>query len=678
MRFLALLLTVCGLLACGDDPDLCAEVTCGEGAFCAAADGLCHCGDQAGAVCAEGEVCGASGACEPPLPAPVCDPAAAPWAAGTSAFREVTGEWGLTGVEGGRLSVTDIDGDGFPDLFVRRVSANFDALESGEGARRAWLLHNEGGHFTDVTVASGILATRGDHPGMGRPVSGAAFGDVDNDGDVDAFLALNTNDTAITLEERSELFLNDGTGVFTMAPPGPLRSPDRISVPAGASFVDYDRDGNLDLWVTENGFATVGVVVLPDRLYRGDGASGFSDVTDAVGLTTLPWESLDDLDAALGHSRAWGALARDLNGDGTTELLAPSYGRAPNHLWEGVRAADGTVTFVNRSIASGYAFDEDMTWQDNQFAQCFCQANPDAEGCDAVDTPAIVCSTENWSHDQDRHAFRLGGNSGATAAGDIDGDGDLDLMTSEIKHWWAGSGADGSELLVNDGTATFERPGDAALGLEADHLGAASWDEGHMTNALFDFDNDGQLDVYVGASDYPGNRGLLYHQDAPLAFEEVSVADFFEHNRSHGVVVGDFDRDGDLDIIVGHSRSRCDASAPNDCYETTQIRAFENTLPAGNWLQVRLEGAPGTNRGAVGAQVTVTTADGRTQVAEVDGGHGHYGTQSDPVLHFGLGTHCEAEVTVRWPDGELTTESLMLPAGHRFHWLQGESPAPME
>ncbi len=678
LRFLALAPFALALVVgCGDDSsDPCELVDCAEGAVCAPADGMCHCTDETGPVCGEGEVCGGS-ACVLPIPEPVCDPAATPWAAGTPAFREVTGEWGLSGVEGTRLSVTDIDGDGWADLFVRRGAANLDALDTGDGARRSWLLRNDpAGGFTDVTIASGILTPRGDLGGKGRPVSGAAFGDIDNDGDMDAFLALNTDDRAITMDERSELMLNDGAGNFSLGPLSVIRSPDLISVPAGESFVDYDRDGNLDLFVAQNGFATLSTVILQDYLYRGDGAGGWTDVTEQVGLITEEWGSIAALNEARAHSRAWGSLARDLNGDGTTELLAPSYGRAPNHLWEGVRAADGSVTFVNRSVESGYAFDDDLTWQDNQFAMCFCQSNPDAEGCDEAGTPAIACTTENWDHGTGREPFRLGGNSGCTSAGDVDGDGDLDLMTGEIRHWWAGAGSDGSNLLVNTGELRFDRPGDAAMGLEADHLGSASWDEGHMTNTLFDFDNDGLLDVYVGASDYPGNRGLLYHQDSPLAFSEVATTDFFEHNRSHGVVVADFDRDGDLDIIVGHSRSRCDAAAPNDCYETAQIRAFENVTPTGNWLQVRLEGGEGTNRAAIGAQVTVRTSDGRTQVAEVDGGHGHYGSQSDLTLHFGLGTACDAEVSVRWPNAELTTETATLPAGHRFAWTQGEAPQP--
>lgn len=660
------------LVGCGDDP-LCADVICGDGSVCGAEDGLCHCG-EAGPVCGDEEVCGVSG-CEVPLPEAMCT-AGTRFVSGTGTFREATDAWGLRGVEGVRLNVTDIDGDGRADLVVRRGGPAFDDF-GPDGVRRTYLLHNRGlmdagTGFEDVTQSSGLLTLRnGGDPNAGRPVEIIAFGDVDDDGDLDAYLGIPTYDAEFTMGEHSEILLNRGDGTFELSPESDVRSPEFFDVPAGASFVDVDRDGNLDLWVPQHNFSSAGggVVFLHDRLYRGDGTGAFTEITVSAGVMTQPWESFADLDGGLAHSRAWGSLARDLDGDGTSELLVPSYGRAPNLFWRGQRAADGSVTFANESVASGYAFDGDMTWEDNEFARCFCASNREAEGCADLPPSRLMCS-DNWSHDQDRHAFRLGGNSGATSAGDVDADGDLDLLTGEIKHWWAGAGADGGELLINDGNARFARPGDDVTGLGVEHLGV-SWDEGHMTNALFDFDNDGLLDVYIGGSDYAGNRGHLYHQESPLRFTEVSTGDSFEHNRSHGVVVADFDGDGDLDIIVGHSRARCDASGPNDCYETAQVRAFENLSAPGNWMQVVLVGGANTNRAAIGAQVTVAS-EGRTLLQEVDGGHGHYGSQSDLVLHFGLGAACAGEVTVRWPDADLSTETFTLPAGHRFEITQGE------
>ena len=96
-------------------------------------------------------------------------------------------------------------------------------------------------------------------------------------------------------------------------------------------------------------------------------------------------------------------------------------------------------------------------------------------------------------------------------------------------------------------------------------------------------------------------------------------------------------------------------------------------MEPGNWLQLRLTGGEGTNSAAIGARVTVT-AGGVTQTQEVGGGHGHYGSQMDLVLHFGLAAACEADVTIRWPDAELAEESFTLPAGYRFNVTQDEDP----
>lgn len=596
------------------------------------------------------------------LPAPVCgDPV--DWTPGTQIFEERTSEWGLDGVEGTRLLAVDFDGDGWTDLVVHRGGNGAD--EWG-GTRQSWLLRNTGnGTFEDVTESSGFRANRDSGtPELGRPGSVVAFGDVNNDGWLDAYTGLSNTG----LSETSEILLNQGDGTFAL---GPVDSGVRMDndVPSGATFVDFDRDGILDLWVTQG--ARDGRPQ-QDHLFKGDGTGGFTRATRTVGLGTEDWNDLDALDAGLAHSNAWSANACDLNNDGWPDLLASSYGRAPNHLWQNEGGS-----FTNRSVASGYAYDDAQDWTDNQFARCYCQENREAEGCADVPPPAIGCTMQNWRHEFDRRPYRLGGNSGATLCADIDNDGDIDLFTTEIKHWWAGENSDESELLLNTGESDvrFERPGKDVTGISRKHDGP-NWDQGDMSASFIDFDNDGWLDLWVGASDYPGNRGLLYRQVAPARFELVSIEDGIDHLRSHGSAVADFDRDGDLDIVVGHSRSRCGGQYADDCYPISQIRFFENQL-GGNFVQLKLVGGEGSNRAAIGARVEIE-ADGIVQTREVGGGHGHFGAQDDLVLHFGLNAACEADVTVRWPDANASTQSFRVTAGHRFEVVQDEKPTVLD
>lgn len=625
---------------------------------------------------------GAPGQCRAgppePLPEAKCR-VGTRWTPGQKAFRDATSEWGLSDlkVEGGRLSVADLDGDGWPDLVVRRGGVRSDDFRAGE-ARHTWVLRNNKGKFVDITQSSGLLQTRTQSQSfVGRPAEVWAFADIDNDGDLDVYTGISTADES-SLGETSEVLLNQGDGTFDLTNvSNPVRRAGEIDTPASASFVDFDRDGFVDLWVPQHGHASDTFNFAQDRLWKGDGTGSFVDVTDSVGLTTKDWVEIADINEGLAHSRAWSGVACDLNGDGLPELLAASYGRAPNHLWQAVRREDGSVGYINRSVESGYAYDANLTWQDNQFAACFCQKNPRADGCGVVAAPQINCDVDNWNHPTDRQPFRLGGNSGTTVCADLNGDGHLDLITTEIKHWWAGSGSDGSEILLNTGAhdVRFVRPGREATGLNIPHVTQGGWDEGIITAAVFDFDNDGRPDIYLGGSEYAGNRGMLFHQTLEsLVFELVDPADGIDHHRSLGVVIADFDRDGDEDIIVGHSRSRCDASQPANCYPTTQVRFFENIAgDSGNWLQLELEGCGGSNRSAIGARVSVSSG-GRTQTKEVGGGYGHYGQQDSQVLHFGLGAACEAEVTIRWPDRSETAQLFKLNAGYRYKIRQGDQP----
>ena len=611
-------------------------------------------------------------------PAPRCA-TPTPWEPGGALFADRTQEWGLDGVQGARVSAEDLDGDGWVDLVVRRGGVRWDTYEVEEAVRHQWVLRNEGGRFSDITQDSGLWSPRGGGDlNEGRPGEVVAFGDVDNDGDLDAYVGLATADVTATRGQTSELMRNAGGGVFSFAGGADaLRRLGEVDAPAGAAFVDVDRDGSLDLWVGQHNAESNGDTIFQhDRLFLGDTEGGFTHASAELGLVSAPWDDVARINAGEAHTRAWSAAACDLNGDGRPELLASSYGRSPNHLWQ--QREDGT--FTNRSVASGYAYDEDQTWTDNQFAACFCQSSPDAEGCEDAVQPSIACTTPNWRHSTDREPFRLGGNSGATVCADLDNDGQLDLFTTEIRHWWAGAGSDASSVLRNTGASdvAFERLAREDIGLEVPHVTGLSWDEGHISAAVLDVDNDGWKDIFIGASEYAGNRGLLYLQRAPMRFKLVSTADAFEHNRAQGVAAADVDNDGDLDLIVGHSRSRCDAAAPNNCYETAQVRAFENLWGQGaNWIQLDLEGAArpgevgGANRDAVGARVTVE-ADGVTQTFEVAGGFGHYGAQNPRRVHVGLGAACEARVSVRWPDADASEESFDVVAGYRYDIGQGE------
>jgi hypothetical protein len=613
-----------------------------------------------------------------------CAPASA-WSPGTQAFRDASGDWGLDqlAANGQRISVTDIDGDGLADLSVRRAGSKNDDFTDG-GARASWLLRNAGdGSFEDLTQASGLVTSRvsGDED-IGRPIDLIIWGDVDNDGDLDAYTAFNkSSPTSEGEEDSAEIMINDGAGNFSFGPQAsPVRRVGEVDSPGGASFVDVDRDGTLDLWISQY----AGQSALQDRLLMGDGSGSFSEVTDDVGLSTEGWTSVQTLNEARGHSLSWGAQACDLNGDGTPELLAASYGRAPNHLWLGARSAGGDVSFSNQSVASGYAFDDRTDWSDNESARCHCKLNPDDQGCDGVPAPELTrCESAGdilrWNHAQDREAFRLGGNSGTTVCADINNDGWLDLLTTEIVHWDVGSTSDPSEILYNqqDASVRFERPGNEATGLTREH-DMTAWNDGDITAAVFDFDNDGRKDIYIGSTDYPGTRGHLWHQKTDGTFERVPLGDGIDHTSSHGVGVADYDQDGDLDLVAGHSRFRCGGG--NHCYapEDSHVRLFENTVGQdASWIQVDLEGADGTNKAAIGARVTVYTSD-HTQVSEVDGGHGHYGVQHELTQHFGLGEACRATVTVRWPDENATEETFVLPAGHRYIWKQGDVPVVNE
>ena len=615
--------------------------------------------------------------------APVCDAHNAP-ALATPRFVDATNAWGLgkmgVAAVGNRIISADLDGDGFPDLIVHAIDSN--ARQTiGTGPKLVNVFMNRpnpagGRMFVDATQSSGVFQTRDGSTTQFRSAQLAVAGDIDNDGDLDLFSGTYTDPTNPKTDpgDRSEILLNDGHGVFTLAPPSaPHPAATDLFPTTGGTFLDADRDGKLDLfvgfWYASYGASEIGVQA---QLYKGAGDGSFTLATDSAGLTTV--DSDVGLEMGTNSRPAYGVTSCDLDGDGAPELMVSAYGRQWNLLYQN----DGYGKFTEVGQASGYAGDANLNYKDNQFFVCYCTLHmADAPDCAGVGKPRIVCPTpadSYWSPGSDDQPWRLNGNTFSTLCDDLDGDGTPDLYSAEIKHWHIGQSADGSELLhstTTPGKIGFMRPGNATTGLTVPHL-SSDWNEGGIHVAAGDFDGDGREDLILGTSDYPDQFGWVYHQKPDGTFEEVGKQWGFHHACVSGLTVADFDRDGDLDVVVGSGTAR-------DCskvWTTNEVHFYENKGASQKWLLVRLQGDGTTsNKEGIGAKVTVK-ASGQTFVKELTGGYGHMAMGNDAgTLYFGLGDCAEVDsVSVRWPDKAGTTEVFPLVMTNQFIELHRGDP----
>ncbi len=553
-------------------------------------------------------------------------------------FTDVTDEWGLSQVRGNTITAADYDGDGLVDLFVARNAVHKTNTFGDEATQVDYLLRNTGSGFDDVTQSSGITVDdRGD---TDRAFQTLVWGDVDNDGDLDAFTGIvHDRGAPDTWNDGVHLvMLNQGDGTFA-----PARSSDVLfdSNLAGATFVDYDRDGNLDLWLPSF-YEQYGY--LPgeqDRLLRGNGDGTFDDVTEDVGLLMAEGNQAN-IAQGIASRPSYGSTACDVDDDGDADLLTSVYGRQWNQQWSN---DDGMFTDIARE--TGFAGDGAAEFDDNHFYRCYCSVN----SCPTDPGPPALgdCDTyaSYWSPGWDDMPHRLNGNTFTTACTDVDNDGAMDLLNAEIVHWHIGNSSDPSQILFGNGDGTWSRPGNDATGLVRERDGA--WNEGDIHVSAMDFDNDGWKDIFLSSSDYDGNFARLFRQSAPGEFEDVSENAEIMHPRNVGVALADFDNDGDLDVIVGSSTMR---GGP---WEQREVRAYRNDLDSGNSAFIRLAGDT-ANKAGIGAKVTVE-AGGLEQAFEVSGGYGHRGMQHTTGLFVGLGSAGVIDrITVRWPDADNTTD----------------------
>ena len=499
----------------------------------------------------------------------------------------------------------DYDNDGWLDIFFVN-GTRLEGFPAGQEPINRLFKNNRDGTFTDVTLKAGLA-----HSGWGQ---GVCIGDYDNDGYEDLFVAY---------FGKNVLYHNNGNGTFTdvSEKAGVAGSPKRWST--GCAFVDYDRDGKLDLFVANYIDMDLATAPVPESgpclykgimvacgppgmnggkniLYHNNGDGTFTDVSEKCGIL--------DSNGTYGL----GVLTADFDNDGWPDIFV---------------ANDSTASALYQNQKNGKFLDIALD------AGCALSADGKPQA-----------------------------GMGASAA-DYDLDGNLDI----IKTNFAG---DTPSLYHNQGGSTFEDATfPAGLGKHTQFLG---WGCG-----FFDFDNDGWPDILIcNGHVYPeveqlrtevgyAQRKLLYRNLRNGKFEDISLnvgPGISDPSASRGTAFGDFDNDGDMDVVV------------NCVNDFPQLIRCDSKLQH-NWIKVRTIGVK-SNRSGIGARLRcVVQMPGESkphqQIDEVRSGGGYF-AQSDLRVHFGIGKAAKIDLLeIRWPSGAVDTLKDLQP-NQLIHVKEGE------
>lgn len=554
-------------------------------------------------------------------------------------LQDVFNEVGLDGTVGWRVTFGDLDGDGYPDFFTSERTNQpghqhlFMNRPNPDGGGRV---------FVETTQESGIQVSRMEDGGLQVGYM-AAFADIDNDGDLDLFQGSYSQDPSGTkyVPQPNEIYLNDGTGHFTLKRDAHIADQWPLTT-SSATFLDYDKDGKLDLFLGNFMVSYPNLDAYPNLLFKGDGTGAFTDVSASAGVAYTGFTG----DPSGNFRKAtYGVTSCDYDNDGWTDVLTSSYALEYDDLFRN----KGDGTFENTNQATGY-------WMDDI-------ANP-AES-----------------------QYRWGGNSFAAACADYDNDGDLDVFVAQTTHGdYPRNFGDRSKLYVNtgaDGGYTFVRPDrfqpndggwggtwtSTVTGINRDLIGTSGpdaeyGDEGDHGAAWADLDNDGLLDLIIEASAYQNTHAWIYHQRPDHSFENVTELSGMaaQLGQTNGMTIDDYNRDGRLDILSG-SVFVNNMPPPGG---VEQLHLFENRVANGNhWLHITLHGTT-ANRQGIGAKVHVT-AGCLTQLREISGGKGTFGAADPAYAHFGLGkTTVVDKIVVEWPTNPVKVQTLTNVAVDQF------------
>ncbi len=338
----------------------------------------------------------------------------------------------------------------------------------------------------------------------------------------------------------------------------------------GMGIADFNKDGHLDIYFAnyENNY-----VFEKDLIYFGTGEGKFRDTTESSGI--IPPD---------GKNRAGrGVNAGDFNNDGNADIYVSNYRLTENFLFKN----DGLGYFKNTAAEYGVAGVETEGW---------------------------------WGH-------TIG-----SEWGDIDNDGDLDLITANLAH--------PRYIDISDMTMLYENRLNEMQGFKDIRSEAGiKFEETHSEPAFGDLDNDGYLDLYINCV-YEGRRSFLYMNNGNKTFRDVTYLSGTRHYNGWGVAFADIDNDGDLDILSAGGK----------------IQLLINETPnPGNWLEVKVKG--NSHSDAIGTRLKLYN-ENISLIREIQGGKGST-NQHSLVQHFGLGKEDSGfTLEIRFPSGETRSKKI--------------------